>query len=154
MQLHCLRIEELGAGAKELALNCFAPRPSPATTLRETHPIGMARSTIARTPLLSVALNNKTITSVDVREIVFQPGQETGLHKHPCPVFGYIAEGEAIMQVKGQPPQTLPAGSAFHEPADTVVLRFDNASAEKPMTFICFYLLEGKQELIEMLPHK
>jgi hypothetical protein len=48
--------------------------------------------------------------------------------------------------------QHLPAGSVFHEPADQVILRFDNASAEKPMRFIRFYLLEGRQELIEMLP--
>ena len=112
----------------------------------------MAQKKIVRTPLLSAALPNKTVTAVDVREIVFEPGQETGLHKHPCPTFGYIAEGEAILQVKGQPPQSLKTGSAFHEPADTVILRFDNASDEKKMRFICFYLLEGQQELIEMLP--
>jgi quercetin dioxygenase-like cupin family protein len=42
------------------------------------------------------------VTRVDVREIVFQPGQETGLHKHPCPVFGYIAEGEAVLEIQGE----------------------------------------------------
>jgi quercetin dioxygenase-like cupin family protein len=112
----------------------------------------MAQLTITRKPLLSVSLRNKTVTAVDVREIVFQPGQETGLHKHPCPVFGYIAEDEAILQIKGQPPQLLLTGSAFHEPENTVIARFDNASAEKKMRFICYYLLEGQQELIEMLP--
>jgi len=112
----------------------------------------MTQRTITRRPLLAAVLNNKTVTAVDVREIVFEPGQETGLHKHPCPVFGYIAEGEAVLEVEGQPPQQLPAGSAFHEPAETVILRFDNASAENRMRFICFYLLEGQQELIEMLP--
>lgn len=111
----------------------------------------MTQRTITRRPLLSTTLDNKKVTSVDVREIVFEPGQETGLHKHPCPVFGYIAEGEAVLEVKGRRPQELPAGSAFHEPAETVILRFDNASSEKPMRFICFYLLEGAQELIEML---
>jgi quercetin dioxygenase-like cupin family protein len=112
----------------------------------------MAQLSITRKPLLSAVLNDKTVTSVDVRELVFQPGQETGLHKHPCPVFGYIAEGEAVLQVKGEAPQYLNAGSAFHEPAETVILRFDNASKEKPLRFICFYLLEGPQALIEMLP--
>ena len=111
----------------------------------------MAQLSITRKPLLSTVLRNKTVTSVDVREITFQPGQETGLHKHPCPVFGYIAEGEAVLQVEGEAPQHLPAGSAFYEPAETVILRFDNASAEKAMRFICFYLLEGQQGLIEML---
>jgi quercetin dioxygenase-like cupin family protein len=111
----------------------------------------MAQLSITRKPLLSKVLGDKTVTSVEVREIVFEPGQETGLHKHPCPVFGYIAEGEAVLQVKGEPPQHLPTGSAFHEPANTVMLRFDNASTEKQLKFICFYLLEGSQELIEML---
>ena len=114
----------------------------------------MAPRTITRRPLLSAVLNNKRVTSVDIREIVFEPGQETGLHKHPCPVFGYIAEGEAVLEIKGQPPQPLPTGSAFYEPAETVILRFDNASPKDRMKFIAVYLLEGQQELIEMLPQE
>jgi quercetin dioxygenase-like cupin family protein len=109
------------------------------------------QATITRKHLLSAALKNKLVTSVDVREIVFEPGQETGLHKHPCPVFGYIAEGEALLEVTGKAPQRLPAGSAFYEPAESVILRFDNASREKGLKFIAFYLLEGSQPLIEML---
>jgi quercetin dioxygenase-like cupin family protein len=107
---------------------------------------------IGRKPLLSAALENKTVTSVDVREITFRPGQKTGVHRHPCPVFGYIAEGEAVLQVEGEQTQRLPAGSAFYEPAGVVIRRFDNASSENDMRFIAYYLLEGKQELIEMLP--
>jgi quercetin dioxygenase-like cupin family protein len=68
--------------------------------------------------------------------------------------MGYVAEGSAILQIDGQEPQALPTGSAFHEPADTVIARFDNASAEAPMKFIAYYLLNGKQELIEMLPER
>jgi quercetin dioxygenase-like cupin family protein len=111
----------------------------------------MSIGTIARKQLLTAPLKNKSVTSVDVREIVFEPGQETGLHKHPCPVFGYIAEGEAVLEVMGQAPQRLAAGAAFYEPAETVILRFDNASAQKKLKFIAFYLLEGSQPLIEML---
>ena len=111
----------------------------------------MSQKTIVRIPLLAAELSNKNVTRVDVREITFQPGQETGLHRHPCPVFGYIAEGEAVLQVEGERAQKLPAGSAFHEPAGRVIVRFDNASCTEKMRFICFYLLEGDQELIEML---
>ncbi len=111
----------------------------------------MSQTTIVRRPLLTADLNHKKVTRVDVREIVFEPGQETGLHKHPCPVFGYIAEGEAVLEVQGEPAQKLPAGSAFYEPAEKVIARFDNASPCEKMRFICYYLLEGKQELIEML---
>jgi quercetin dioxygenase-like cupin family protein len=111
----------------------------------------MSQSTIVRRPLLSADLNNKSVTRVDVREIIFEPGQETGLHKHPCPVFGYIAAGEAVLEVQGEPAQKLPTGSAFYEPAGKVIARFDNASPCEKMRFICYYLLEGEQELIEML---
>ena len=48
----------------------------------------------------------------------------------------------------------LSAGSAFYEPAGKVILRFDNASPCEKMRFICYYLLEGEQELIEMLPQE
>jgi quercetin dioxygenase-like cupin family protein len=106
---------------------------------------------IIRKPLLNVLLGTKTFTSVDVREITFAPGQQTGRHKHPCPVIGFVAEGTALLEVDGASPQHLPAGSSFYEPAEKVILRFDNASSNAPMKFVAHYLLNGKQELIEML---
>jgi quercetin dioxygenase-like cupin family protein len=110
------------------------------------------QDSIIRKPLLNVLLGTKTLTSVDVREITFAPGQQTGRHKHPCPVIGFVAEGTALLEVEGESPQHLPAGSSFYEPAEKVILRFDNASSNTPMKFIAHYLLNGKQELIEMLP--
>jgi quercetin dioxygenase-like cupin family protein len=108
---------------------------------------------IIRRPLLSAALGRRTVTRVDVREIVFQPGQKTPRHLHPCPVVGYIAEGTALYRREGEEVTTvLHAGSAFYERADTVIASFDNASTTKPMTFIAYYLLDGEQELIELLP--
>ena len=115
----------------------------------------MIEDTILRKPLLSAALGSRTVTQVEVREIVFGPGQRTGRHSHPCPVLGYIAEGSALFQREDErEAQTLDAGSAFYEPADAVIVRFDNASASQPMKFIAYYLLNGKQELIHMLPQK
>jgi quercetin dioxygenase-like cupin family protein len=111
----------------------------------------MSVKNILRKQLLSVPFDNKNVTSVEVREITFEPGQETGRHFHPCPVLGYVVEGGAVVQVEGQPEQRLTAGDAFYEPAGKV-MRFDNASSERPLKFICYYLLDGKQELIQMLP--
>lgn len=102
--------------------------------------------------MLSVPLKQTNVTSVEVREINFEPGQETGRHLHPCPVIGHIVEGAAILQIEGQSPQQLGTGSAFYEPAGTVIARFNNASTAQPMKFVAYYLLNGKQELIEMLP--
>ncbi|HLJ85404.1 MAG TPA: cupin domain-containing protein [Candidatus Angelobacter sp.] len=110
-------------------------------------PIG----TIERKSLLSVVLSDWKAKGVEVRSIRFAPGQETGVHSHPCPVIGYIAEGSAILQVEGQPEQRLEIGQAFYEPADTKILRFDNASSEQPLHFIAMYLMKGDHPLIVML---
>ena len=112
----------------------------------------MTQKHIDRKPLIKVSIDRRTVSSVDVRQITFEPGQETGKHTHPCPVVGYIAKGAACLQIEGEPVQELPEGSAFYEPADTVILRFDNASTSEPMVFIANYLLDGQKDLIHMLP--
>lgn len=66
-------------------------------------------------------------------------------------MLGYIVEGTAIYQIEGASAQVLPAGSAFYEPAETVIATFGNASETESMQFVAFYLLDGEQEPIEML---
>ncbi len=110
-----------------------------------------APTIIARQPLLLTKLGKWNTTSVDVRSIRFEPGQQTGVHRHPCHVVGYIVAGSALLQVEGEEEQRLEAGSAFHEPAGKKMLRFNNASTDQPLHFITFYLQDGDQPLIEML---
>lgn len=76
----------------------------------------MSQHTILRKELLRAAIGRRTVSTLDVREIAFAPGQQTGRHQHPCPVVGYIAEGAAILQIEGREPQFLATGTAFHEP--------------------------------------
>ncbi|MGA2649566.1 MAG: cupin domain-containing protein [Terracidiphilus sp.] len=114
----------------------------------------MSQQTIQRKGLLKAVLGGRNVSTVDVREICLGPGQSAGRHLHPCAVVGYIAEGTAIYQIEGEKAQTLPAGSAFYEPAEAVIAEFGNASDTEAMTFIAFYLLDGEQELITMLESK
>ena len=111
----------------------------------------MATSTIERRQLLAAALDNRNVTTVDVREITLGAGLRSGRHLHPCAVVGYIVSGAATYQIEGETAQTLPEGSAFYEPAGKVIADFGNASDVDPMTFVAFYLLDGEQELITML---
>ena len=111
----------------------------------------MSQEPIERKQLLKAVLGTSTFTSADVRKIQMRPGQQGGRHLHPCPVLGYIVEGAAVYQIEGEASQILPAGSAFYEPADTIIANFGNASDSEPMTFVAFYLLNGEQELIHML---
>jgi quercetin dioxygenase-like cupin family protein len=106
---------------------------------------------IQRKEILAAVLNDRLVTSARVHEIRMRPGQHTGRHVHPCAVLGYVVEGTAVYKIEGQATQTLPAGSAFYEPADAVIADFGNASESEPMTFIAFYLLSGEQELIRIL---
>jgi len=108
----------------------------------------MNQPAIQRKQILRAVLGNRNVTSADVREIRLEPGQQSGRHLHPCAVLGYIVAGTAVYQVEGQAEQTLPAGSAFYEAADTVIANFGNASDTEAMTFVAFYLLDGEQELI------
>jgi quercetin dioxygenase-like cupin family protein len=107
--------------------------------------------TITRKELLKTALAGHSVTDVDIRQITLEPGQQSGRHLHPCAVVGYIASGNAQMQIEGEPVLPLPTGSAFYEPAQTVIANFGNASDGEPMTFIAVYLLDGQQDLIQML---
>ena len=111
----------------------------------------MPLRTIERKPLLKAIIGNRNVTAVDVREIRLEPGQQAGRHLHPCTVVGYIAERTALYQLEGEAVKTLPTGSVFHEPAGAVMTNFGNASESEPMTFIAFHLLDGEQELFEML---
>src|SRR5450755_792021 len=114
----------------------------------------MGQQAVQRKQLLTAVLGNRSVTSVDVREISIEPGQQVGRHIHPCAVLGYIVEGTAIYQIEGEAEQTLSAGSAFYEPAETVIANFGNASNAESMQFVAFYLLDGQQELIRMLEAK
>jgi quercetin dioxygenase-like cupin family protein len=111
----------------------------------------MPTDQIQRKHLLNAEMDPRNLTAVDVREIRLEPGQQTGRHLHPCPVAGFIREGAATFQIEGEPEITLPAGSAFYEPADAVIAKFGNASEKDMLVFVAFYLLDGEQDLIRML---
>jgi quercetin dioxygenase-like cupin family protein len=91
-----------------------------------------SKETIYRKPLYTASLEQaKKVEKVEIKEIVFQPSQKTGLHFHPCPVVGYIAEGTVAFQVEGSEERTLRAGDAFFEPPNVKILKFDNVSDSK-----------------------
>lgn len=111
----------------------------------------MIEDRIERRKLLTANVGGRNVTTADIREIRFEPGQQTGRHLHPCAVVGYIVDGTAVYQIEGEAEQILPKGSAFYEPANKIIAKFNNASNSEPMTFIACYLLDGEQDLIQLL---
>ena len=111
-----------------------------------------AQPKIVRKELYKASIGTQPISTVDVREIDFQPKQTTGLHRHPCPVISYVVEGTIRFQIRGEKIRIIHAGQVCYEPAGAIVEHFDNASDHAPAKFIPYYLLNGQKELIEMLP--
>ena len=110
-----------------------------------------AQNTVIRKQIKDIHFNARPVSHVDVREIGLAPGQAGPLHKHPCPVVGYIISGSALYQAKGQAPITLRAGDAFYEPANVVITHFDNASKTEPVRFVINYLMDKEKEFIILL---
>ena len=111
-----------------------------------------AQQKIVRKELYKANIGTQPISMVDVREVVFQPKQMTGLHRHPCPVISYVVEGTIEFQIRGEKVQIIHTGQVGYEPAGAIIEHFDNASDSAPAKVILYYLLNGQKELIEMLP--
>lgn len=125
------------------------------TLLLLAHTIGTdAQTPIVRKQLMLAQFSSRLISKVDIREISLAPGQKGPLHKHPCPVVGYIVSGTVLFQIKGEPAKTLKAGDPFYEPANTVVTHFDNASSTAPTKFVLNYLMDKEKEFIILLDDK
>jgi quercetin dioxygenase-like cupin family protein len=111
-----------------------------------------AQQKIVRKELYKAKIGTQSISTVDVREIVLQPKQMAGRHRHPCPVISYVVEGTIRFQIRGEKMQIIHAGEVCYEPAGAIIEHFDNASDRATTKFIPYYLLNGQKELIEMLP--
>lgn len=55
-------------------------------------------------------------TTATTFEVTFAPGASSTPHRHPGPIFGYVAEGEFEFQTGEGPLQRLKAGDTFYEP--------------------------------------
>ena len=108
---------------------------------------------IKRTDLLTARLSaDPSIQRVEIKRVDLEPGQATGLHRHPCPVVGYIVAGTIRFQIEGESARELHMGDAFFEPQHSVIAHFDNSSISAPASFIAFYLLgTGESRLIDMI---
>jgi len=105
---------------------------------------------LTRKDLLNAIVNQK-VSVVEIKEVNMTGGQEAPKHLHPCPVVGYVLSGRVLIQIEGQESEILKEGDAFYEPKNKTILHFDNASKDKPLTFVAFYLKEQHEENIKVL---
>ncbi len=99
---------------------------------------------IARKDVLETEVQpSGKLSKVTAQEISFTTGVRAPAHTHPCPVIGTVTRGEIAYQVEDKPVQILAAGSAFYEPANTTITRFDNVGKGEAK-FTAFYLCDGQ----------
>lgn len=111
---------------------------------------------VERHSILDVILASKRpVAKVEASTVRVGPGQASGRHMHPHPVVGVVSEGSFILQVEGETAMTLKPGEGFYEPAETTILRFDNASSTSPAVMTAFYLVEDASKPVTvMLPER
>jgi len=104
----------------------------------------------SRKDLLNAVIN-QTVSIVEIKEITMIEGQTAAKHLHPCPVVGYVKSGKVLFQIEGEEKTILTEGDAFYEPKNKNILHFDNASSDKPLVFVAFYLKETNEDNIKII---
>ena len=85
-------------------------------------------------------------------EVNYGPGESSTAHSHPCPVIGYVLEGEIRSQVKGEEEAVYKAGESFYEPPDGVHLVSGNASQTRPARLLAYFLCDHDAPLSMAAP--
>jgi quercetin dioxygenase-like cupin family protein len=80
-------------------------------------------------------------------EIVLQPGQQTGWHRHPVPLFGYVLEGELTVDYGAREQKIYRKGDALAE-AMTAAHNGRNASRHPVKILAVFIGMEGLQDSV------
>lgn len=77
--------------------------------------------------------------SVQLVEVVYEPGGANASHQHPCPVVGYVLEGALRMHVDGQAEVTYRVGDTFVESLTDVHRVSANASQTERARFLAYF---------------
>jgi quercetin dioxygenase-like cupin family protein len=75
-------------------------------------------------------------------------GLTGGWHKHPAPVYVYLSQGVAALELDDGTLDHFQAGEAVVEPANTV-MRTVNRSATEPAVFVTFQVSDPEQPFSE-----
>lgn len=100
----------------------------------------LALPAAAQAPLFEEALPDLPGKEVTLVEVVLPPGGSSPAHRHNAHVVVYVLEGSIVMQVKGQPPQTLGVGQTYYEKPSDIHTVGRNASSTARARFLAFFV--------------
>jgi quercetin dioxygenase-like cupin family protein len=105
--------------------------------------------TVHKTTLQDVLFPPPIYHTATVRTVV-DPGGEVAPHTHPGIEMGYILEGQAVLDVRGQPPRALAAGDSFSIPPRTV--HSVKNAGPGALTMVSTYVVEKGQPIASPAP--
>jgi quercetin dioxygenase-like cupin family protein len=88
------------------------------------------------------------VAKVTATVLTLQPGEETGLHTHPVPAFGYILDGELTVAYDGQGSRTYKAGDVVLESMS--IAHNGRNSGARPMRILAVFM--GSKDLPLSVP--
>ena len=113
---------------RELLMTGFAGLMASLAVSREASAAPSAKQ-VAQRDAPKVNLDGWQVT---ISEVSYPPGEESGRHRHPGFVCGYVLEGEYRFAVDDNPAKVLKAGEVFFEDPGNVHAVSGNASKTAP----------------------
>ncbi len=106
-----------------------------------TSALGVHAQQITDTTILKQLLNGQGINNKEVQmEIVtFAPGSVSSPHRHPCPTFGYLLQGELESVFEGVRHIYKPGDSFYEKPNGLHSLTRNNSKSE-PAKLLVFFI--------------
>lgn len=89
---------------------------------------------------------------VSLVEVTYGPGGFSLPHTHPCPVIGYVVEGDLRVQVNHEAETVYHTGQTFYEASNSAHLVSANASSQKPVKFVAYFVCDHEAPLSVAMP--
>lgn len=80
-------------------------------------------------------------------EVTYGPGEGSPVHSHPCPVVGYVLEGDLRVQVQGEAERVYHVGETFYEPPNGVHMVSANANPDRPARLLASFTCDADTPL-------
>ena len=101
-----------------------------------------ASSTVV-TNILQQLLNDPGLEGREVKMLIvdYPPGSTSPAHRHPCPTFGYVLEGEIESTFEGKA-HRYKKGDSFYEFTNGLHNAARNTHPTKPAKLLVFFIAE------------
>ena len=126
----------------------IAPTTQPADLYPEVRMVLSTGSTVTGEPIRYPSGAPALIAAM---EIVLQPGQQTGWHTHPVPLFAYILEGDLTVDYGPKGERVYHKGDAFAE-AMNFSHNGRNTSTNPVRILAVFIGMEGMEKSVPASP--